>query len=548
MVPLHAYGAAGLRDGGRQLPAPSQVRASVAVVPDVGQVGGGALGARRVQLAVAGAVAEAGLPAGGRARRAGALALRIHAVRRDGLAGARRAAQRARHAGCPCRRSCSRRPGRRTRSGSRPGPRSWRQAAAGRTSRCCRRWASRSPRPRRRSTCRRGVPHLNGKQELCGGVDARAGAVARRRRASACRVRRAAGGAARRALPVELAGAGRALAVRAAGAGLSTHDCGGVGAARRRRSCTMPIVPDSAHDLQALAQAVAQQTPCAQLPEMHSPPAEQKAPFGFLPHELPTHTLPGEQLRVGRAAAEALAAVAGEGDARDRVGRHAAAGRVAGGLGRVLVVLAVLGARRRCRACSAGSRPRRRTCRRCRRSTPPASRTCSAGRRRRSPPAGTCPATTAARSAAGADARLVAADAVDAVVARAVARGGAGLPVRLLAAAAVLAGDARDAVVVAGAAVDAGAVLAPVGCAVLHPGRQAAAETVARPGRVQPVAAARRRRADDLGREAGAAADAVAGTRHPAARGRLDLTDAVRIGTADVDRASRCRPGPAGCS
>ena len=55
-------------------------------------------------------------------------------------------------------------------------------------------------------------------------------------------------------------------------------------------------MPDSAHDLQALAQAVAQQTPCAQLLEMHSAPAEQKAPFGFFPHELLTHTLPGEQL------------------------------------------------------------------------------------------------------------------------------------------------------------------------------------------------------------------------------------------------------------
>jgi len=57
----------------------------------------------------------------------------------------------------------------------------------------------------------------------------------------------------------------------------------------------VPIVPDSAHDRHALAQAVAQQTPCAQLPDMHSPPAEQNAPGGFRPHELPTHTLPGEQ-------------------------------------------------------------------------------------------------------------------------------------------------------------------------------------------------------------------------------------------------------------
>jgi hypothetical protein len=56
-----------------------------------------------------------------------------------------------------------------------------------------------------------------------------------------------------------------------------------------------PIVPASAHDLHALAQAVAQQTPWAQLPDAHSVRSEQKAPFGFLPHEFPTHTLPVEQ-------------------------------------------------------------------------------------------------------------------------------------------------------------------------------------------------------------------------------------------------------------
>jgi hypothetical protein len=56
-----------------------------------------------------------------------------------------------------------------------------------------------------------------------------------------------------------------------------------------------PIAPDSAHDLQAVAQAVAQQTPCAQLADTHSVPAEQKAPFGFRPQELPVQTLPEEQ-------------------------------------------------------------------------------------------------------------------------------------------------------------------------------------------------------------------------------------------------------------
>jgi hypothetical protein len=58
----------------------------------------------------------------------------------------------------------------------------------------------------------------------------------------------------------------------------------------------IPIELDSAHDLQAPAHAVAQHTPWAQLPEAHSVPFEQKAPFVFLPHELPLQTLPGVQL------------------------------------------------------------------------------------------------------------------------------------------------------------------------------------------------------------------------------------------------------------
>jgi hypothetical protein len=56
-----------------------------------------------------------------------------------------------------------------------------------------------------------------------------------------------------------------------------------------------PMVPDSAQDLHALVHAVAQQTPWAQLPEMHSIRSEQKAPLGFFPHELPVQTLPAEQ-------------------------------------------------------------------------------------------------------------------------------------------------------------------------------------------------------------------------------------------------------------
>ena len=45
------------------------------------------------------------------------------------------------------------------------------------------------------------------------------------------------------------------------------------------------------HAVQAPAQALSQQTPCAQKPEPHSPGSEHDAPRIFLPHELPLHTL-----------------------------------------------------------------------------------------------------------------------------------------------------------------------------------------------------------------------------------------------------------------
>ena len=58
----------------------------------------------------------------------------------------------------------------------------------------------------------------------------------------------------------------------------------------------MPIDAVSAHDLHALAQPVAQQTPCAQLPDAHSRLSAQKAPFGLRPQELSLHTFPATQL------------------------------------------------------------------------------------------------------------------------------------------------------------------------------------------------------------------------------------------------------------
>jgi hypothetical protein len=57
----------------------------------------------------------------------------------------------------------------------------------------------------------------------------------------------------------------------------------------------VPRPGDSAHDTQIPEHAPAQHTPCAHTFDAHSPPAEQDAPFGFLPQELPLHTFPGEQ-------------------------------------------------------------------------------------------------------------------------------------------------------------------------------------------------------------------------------------------------------------
>jgi len=58
----------------------------------------------------------------------------------------------------------------------------------------------------------------------------------------------------------------------------------------------MPIVVGSAHDLHTLTHGVAQQTPCAQLPDPHSFRSQQNAPFGLRPHELALQTFPAEQL------------------------------------------------------------------------------------------------------------------------------------------------------------------------------------------------------------------------------------------------------------
>jgi hypothetical protein len=72
-------------------------------------------------------------------------------------------------------------------------------------------------------------------------------------------------------------------------AGLATQALDGSGAPVGT-SAQVPMAPGSAHDRHAPAQAVAQQTPCAQTPEAHSTVVEQNDPMGFGPHELDSHT------------------------------------------------------------------------------------------------------------------------------------------------------------------------------------------------------------------------------------------------------------------
>jgi hypothetical protein len=56
-----------------------------------------------------------------------------------------------------------------------------------------------------------------------------------------------------------------------------------------------PSLPAIAHDLQVPAQAVLQQTFCAQIVDAHSPPDVQAAPGGFGPQLPFTHAAPATQ-------------------------------------------------------------------------------------------------------------------------------------------------------------------------------------------------------------------------------------------------------------
>ena len=52
----------------------------------------------------------------------------------------------------------------------------------------------------------------------------------------------------------------------------------------------VPALPVSAHDMQVDPQALPQQTPCAQIPVLHSVPPAQVAPVAFSPQEPPVQT------------------------------------------------------------------------------------------------------------------------------------------------------------------------------------------------------------------------------------------------------------------
>jgi len=57
----------------------------------------------------------------------------------------------------------------------------------------------------------------------------------------------------------------------------------------------LPALPVSAHDMQVDPQAVVQQTPCAQIPVLHSVPPAQAAPVDFSPQDPPVQTAGGAQ-------------------------------------------------------------------------------------------------------------------------------------------------------------------------------------------------------------------------------------------------------------
>jgi len=73
----------------------------------------------------------------------------------------------------------------------------------------------------------------------------------------------------------------------------AAHWVAGVGAWPAGTGEQVPALPVSAHDWQVPAQAVAQQTPCAQIPDRQTDPDAQAEPFGNWP-QLPLLHVFGE--------------------------------------------------------------------------------------------------------------------------------------------------------------------------------------------------------------------------------------------------------------
>jgi hypothetical protein len=78
----------------------------------------------------------------------------------------------------------------------------------------------------------------------------------------------------------------------------SVHWVAGVGTWPAGTFVQAPTLPATAHERQVPVQAVAQQIPCAQKPELHSGDAVQVAPLGFLPQLIVMHVFGARQSAV----------------------------------------------------------------------------------------------------------------------------------------------------------------------------------------------------------------------------------------------------------
>ncbi len=308
-----------------------------------------------------------------------------------------------------------------------------------------------------------------------------------------------------------------------------------------------PMLPDSAHDRHALVQVVAQHTPWAQLPEMHSMRSEQNAPLGFFPHELPVQTLPGVQFASTVQLPKHCAPLQANGTHEMVTGSTQApvALHVDSGVNTLLSQCA-----------AAQTVPGR-----CRRQAPAPSQVPSVPHdsggwaaqvlRGSSVPVATGVQTPGAEGRAQLRQAPVQASAQQTPSTQKFDTQSPaalhGWPLARLPQLPLMQTLLPTQSSLLVQRVDARAVRAAEGVAVLHARHPAAAEPVAGAGGVQPIARARRRDAHGLGQVAGAAADAVARAGGAAGAGRLHGAHAVRVGFVGIDRASRSPRGPAGC-